>query len=150
MRSFTGGRGSGDRQRDRFSSNRGGRGGYNRGGRDDRQMFKTVCDNCGEKCEVPFRPSGDKPVYCSSCFEKLGDRGNRKPEGRSGYRDRKPQEDRYKDQFEAINTKLDKILDLLQPESTTEPASPAEVIMEAPTKKTEVKPTKKKTPAKKK
>jgi CxxC-x17-CxxC domain-containing protein len=31
-------------------------------------MHKTVCSECHKDCEVPFRPSGDKPVYCSNCF----------------------------------------------------------------------------------
>lgn len=42
--------------------------GSDRGG--DRQMFSAVCDECKKNCEVPFRPSGDKPVYCSDCFRK--------------------------------------------------------------------------------
>ena len=42
----------------------------------DRVMHQVVCDQCGKPCEVPFRPTGDKPVYCSSCFE-----GKRKTRG---------------------------------------------------------------------
>ncbi|KKR54681.1 MAG: hypothetical protein UT91_C0011G0046 [Parcubacteria group bacterium GW2011_GWA2_40_23] len=33
-------------------------------------MHPAVCDECGANCEVPFRPTGDRPIYCSSCFEK--------------------------------------------------------------------------------
>jgi CxxC-x17-CxxC domain-containing protein len=51
----------------------------------DRQvtMHSAVCDACGRECKVPFRPSGDKPIYCSSCFEQQGggrdrDRGDRR------------------------------------------------------------------------
>lgn len=55
-----------------FGGDRGGsRGGFGgRGGREfDRpEMFKAVCSECGNDCEVPFRPSGSKPVLCSSCF----------------------------------------------------------------------------------
>lgn len=32
-------------------------------------MHKAICSECGEKCEVPFKPTGDKPVLCSNCFE---------------------------------------------------------------------------------
>ena len=32
-------------------------------------MNKAICSECGEKCEVPFKPTGDKPVLCSKCFE---------------------------------------------------------------------------------
>ena len=37
--------------------------------RSDRPMHRAVCASCGNECEVPFRPSGDRPVYCSRCFE---------------------------------------------------------------------------------
>lgn len=37
-------------------------------GRKEVTMHSAVCGDCGKKCEVPFRPSGDKPVFCSSCF----------------------------------------------------------------------------------
>lgn len=46
-------------------------GGYQKpGGRDyDRpQMYSATCSQCGKACEVPFRPSGQKPVFCQACF----------------------------------------------------------------------------------
>jgi len=45
----------------------GGGGGYGGG---QREMFSAVCSNCGKEARVPFQPRGDKPVYCSDCFEK--------------------------------------------------------------------------------
>ena len=45
----------------------GGGGGYSRG---PREMFEAVCSQCGGIARVPFQPRGDKPVYCSSCFEQ--------------------------------------------------------------------------------
>ena len=33
-----------------------------------REMFSATCSNCGREAQVPFRPSGAKPVYCSDCF----------------------------------------------------------------------------------
>jgi CxxC-x17-CxxC domain-containing protein len=36
-----------------------------------RQMFPTTCTECGKSTEVPFQPSGDKPVYCSDCYRKV-------------------------------------------------------------------------------
>ncbi len=44
-------------------------GGYG-GGRSSgpREMFTVTCSSCGNPATVPFRPSGDKPVYCSDCF----------------------------------------------------------------------------------
>jgi CxxC-x17-CxxC domain-containing protein len=32
-------------------------------------MYQAVCADCGQPCEVPFKPSGDRPVYCSNCFK---------------------------------------------------------------------------------
>lgn len=77
---------SGGRDSGRFSSS-------------DKRMYKAVCDKCGKTCEVPFRPTGDKPVYCSECFNKPGkDKGSSQASG---------------GQFDIINAKLDKILEAL-------------------------------------
>jgi CxxC-x17-CxxC domain-containing protein len=35
-----------------------------------REMHKAVCSECGKETEVPFKPSGDRPVYCKECFMK--------------------------------------------------------------------------------
>jgi len=48
-------------------------GGYNSrggGGFQQREMHPAVCAECGKETQVPFRPSGDRPVYCSDCFSK--------------------------------------------------------------------------------
>jgi CxxC-x17-CxxC domain-containing protein len=47
-------------------------GGYGSGGRGQREMFSATCSSCGKEAQVPFRPSGDKPVYCSDCFQQRG------------------------------------------------------------------------------
>ena len=137
MRNFSGGgRFSGGRN-DR--NDRGDRGGFKprRFGGDDRgerQMFGAVCDNCGKHCEVPFKPTGEKPVYCSDCFEDMGNgrdrqyndndtygnkRNDRNDRGRndsyassassgSGISDKQFQEFVY-----ALDKKLDMVIDLL-------------------------------------
>jgi CxxC-x17-CxxC domain-containing protein len=43
----------------------GSRGGFSSG---PREMFTATCSSCGGEAQVPFRPSGAKPVYCSDCF----------------------------------------------------------------------------------
>ena len=43
-----------------------------------REMFSATCSSCGKEAQVPFRPSNDKPVYCSDCFQQRGG-------GRGGY-----------------------------------------------------------------
>jgi CxxC-x17-CxxC domain-containing protein len=42
----------------------------NRGFGGQREMHKATCSECGKECEVPFKPSGDRPVYCKECFMK--------------------------------------------------------------------------------
>jgi CxxC-x17-CxxC domain-containing protein len=36
-----------------------------------RELFDTICAQCGEGTSVPFRPRGDRPVYCRSCYTAL-------------------------------------------------------------------------------
>ena len=38
-------------------------------GGNTRQMFDAVCEECGQPCQVPFQPNGNKPVYCNNCFQ---------------------------------------------------------------------------------
>lgn len=57
-----GGRDSG--RRDFQKKSWGERGAGNR----ENVMHKAICSDCGKSCEVPFRPSGEKPVYCNECF----------------------------------------------------------------------------------
>ena len=45
-------------------------GGGFRGDRPPREMHKAVCADCGKDCEVPFKPSGERPVYCRECHSK--------------------------------------------------------------------------------
>ncbi|MFH1506698.1 MAG: CxxC-x17-CxxC domain-containing protein [archaeon] len=33
-------------------------------------MHKATCAECGCECEVPFKPTEGKPVYCKECFSK--------------------------------------------------------------------------------
>ena len=63
------------------------------------EMTKVICSDCGIECEVPFRPTSSKPVYCSACFEKH----NTKDSSNSSGRD-----------LEIINEKLDKIMKALK------------------------------------
>ena len=88
----SGGRNSGGRSSGRFGSS-------------DTKMYEAVCDKCGENCEVPFKPTSGKPIYCRQCFDQGG-------KGKGS--------DQTGKQFEIINTKLDKILGLLNPASSTE------------------------------
>lgn len=35
-----------------------------------REMHKATCSDCGQECEVPFKPTEGKPVYCKDCYSK--------------------------------------------------------------------------------
>jgi len=85
-------RSSGDRPRFRRDS------GDFRGGRKELQMTRVICDKCGKSCEVPFKPTEGKPIYCSECFKTEKGESN-------------AQSSR---ELDKINDKLDKILDLLK------------------------------------
>lgn len=36
-----------------------------------RVMHPAVCASCGAETEVPFEPTGERPVYCSDCYAKM-------------------------------------------------------------------------------
>lgn len=89
-----------------------GRGGFKEFSMDDEprrerlKMYSITCDKCGRESEVPFKPSGDKPVYCRDCFNKNDggfDSRDRAPRGSSS--SSAPSKD-----LEQINKKLDKIM----------------------------------------
>lgn len=40
------------------------------GGNSQRESYPAVCAQCGADTSVPFKPTGDRPVYCWDCFSK--------------------------------------------------------------------------------
>lgn len=44
-----------------------------------REMHKATCSECGNECEVPFKPTEGKPVYCRDCYMKKKGITPRKP-----------------------------------------------------------------------
>lgn len=34
-----------------------------------REQFSVTCAECGKPATVPFKPTGNRPVYCSACFQ---------------------------------------------------------------------------------
>jgi len=62
--------------------------GFDRGAR---EMHRSVCAECGKECEVPFQPTGDRPVYCAECWAK-----NRPPRTEERRRREYPREDRQR------------------------------------------------------
>jgi len=101
------------------------------GGRDGGrpEMHQATCAECGATCEVPFKPTGDRPVYCSNCFKgkeasgpsRFGDRGNDRGERREfskpNFSDNRGGSNGggiSKEHIEALHAKLDKILRTLE------------------------------------
>ncbi len=41
---------------------------HRRSYRESHKLHKAVCTDCGEKCEVPFKPDPNRPVYCKTCW----------------------------------------------------------------------------------
>jgi CxxC-x17-CxxC domain-containing protein len=51
----------------------GGGGGSSMGGgapRGERTMYPATCAQCGVATEVPFKPTGTRPVLCRDCFRQ--------------------------------------------------------------------------------
>lgn len=121
-----------DRSRSRFASDRG-----------ERKMFEAVCDGCGRNCEVPFKPSEDKPVYCDECFGKNND--SKRGESRGNASDNS-----LSKQIEALNSKLDKIMQILTPKEVIKLAPQETKLAPKEVKKSVKKPVVKKAKASKK
>lgn len=34
------------------------------------EVNKAICSECGNPCEVPFKPDPNRPVFCSMCWKK--------------------------------------------------------------------------------
>ncbi len=172
-RGFGGSRGGNDRfGRKDFggrpsSGNRGG--GFSRpgGGGDFRptEMHQAVCSKCGRTCEVPFRPNGKKPVYCKECFEgTTRDTPPQNFERRDFHAPSQPRPqyneertfqpvrdtriDDLKRQMDAMQSKLDRVLHML--ESAARPAASAALPEAASAPEATKKPAAPKKPAAKK
>jgi len=77
-------------------SDRGNRHGSDRG---ERKMFEATCDKCKQKCQVPFQPTSGKPIFCETCFKIK----------QSLDANQNETQEKFQEQIEAINEKLDKI-----------------------------------------
>ncbi len=79
MGNFNRGRSGGGRGFSRNSFN-------DRGSRGPVELHQAVCDNCRKNCEVPFRPTSGKPIFCSDCFQNNRGSDSRRFEGRGSER----------------------------------------------------------------
>lgn len=114
-RSFGGGKGYGAAsfKKPGFTNKRSSYG--DSGSRSDVQMHSAICAECEQRCQVPFKPNGRKPILCSNCFVKEDSGGKRF--GNDNHFE-KPSytpisTDRNAEQFKTINAKLDAIMKAL-------------------------------------
>lgn len=94
MGNFQKGGNRGGDSRGGFGGARGGKPDFKRGGsfggnREQTTMHKATCSDCGNVAEVPFRPTGEKPVFCRDCF------GGKKDNGRDGSFSKRSFDDRF-------------------------------------------------------
>ncbi len=134
--------------RNRFNSDRGGGFRKRDGGRSNfrsdnrnRVMHQAVCDQCGKSCELPFHPTGDKPVYCSICFDskrKTGGGGDRfsknKFSGQKTDFGSKGSNDELKKQLVILNEKMDQLIRALEAIANTKTIE-KKVVKKTPTVK---------------
>lgn len=103
----------------------------NRDDRADRPMYDAVCAECGASCKVPFKPTGEKPVYCSDCFDKhreddggsrMNDRRERAPHNDNRRFERRPEPmmmqpgvspEQFSELMSKLDSKLDQVIKLL-------------------------------------
>lgn len=112
---------SGSGERPRFANKGFSRGGDRGFGGDTRpvQLFSATCAQCRKACEVPFRPNGEKPVFCRDCFGGKKDTGRDfapAPRSTPSYAS-KPTDtgmDDLKRQIEGMNKKLDALVQLVE------------------------------------
>lgn len=81
---------------------------------EEKRMFDAQCDKCGAECQVPFRPTGQKPVYCSNCFVKpeyTGARDTFAPRGTTGGTNLDMK--KINDQLKQLNAKLDLLIEAI-------------------------------------
>jgi len=76
----------------------------------DFEFTKVTCSGCGSDCEVPFKPTSNKPVFCSDCFSKK-EKGSDRRSDRSSDRGAKSYSNR---DLDVINEKLNKIMKALK------------------------------------
>lgn len=104
----------------------GGSGGRDRG---PVTMYQAVCDQCGKPCEVPFRPTQGKPVYCDVCFRSKQETENSRGSGRFSSPIKtnidsnvnKGNNDELK-QLEILNVKMDQLIKAVESIANTKPS----------------------------
>lgn len=131
-----------------FGGGRGGRpsfgGGPRRGGFGggfDKEMHKATCSECGNPCEVPFRPTNGKPVYCNDCFKGKSGGDDRAPR-RDFDRNERPMRNNFTSsnggnsdsgssrKIEELSSKVDRLIEMVKALSGAKPAQEKSTLKE--------------------
>lgn len=81
----------------------------------DFELTSVICARCGKDCEVPFKPTNNRPVFCRGCFKKpssSNESGDFVP--RSKFDRRVESKGKSSEGLDKINQKLDKIMRALK------------------------------------
>lgn len=111
---------------------------WDKGGNDfsgDRQMFDAICSGCGKACQVPFRPSAGKEVFCDNCFGKVkGDDSFARNDSRGDFS--RPQGGQNIDavvrQLQVVASKLDQLIGIMNNQAKQAPKPVTEKVTVAP------------------
>jgi CxxC-x17-CxxC domain-containing protein len=87
---------------------------FDRPRNEDKRMYDATCAKCGDHCQIPFQPKPGRDVLCSDCFGQ--DKGESRPSFSSS---QAPKSANYDKQFELLNSKLNKLIELLSPKDAT-------------------------------
>lgn len=125
---------------------KGSRGGSS-GGRDHGPitLHEAICDQCGSPCEIPFRPTPGKLVYCNTCFKDKKEGGNGggfSPRSTPRYESptrivpensmQRENNDAIKKQLELLNTKMDQLIQILKSATDSKPTITKEIKKASP------------------
>jgi len=151
--------GSGDRgmRKPRFGNNNFGKKPWeNR----EQEVFDATCANCNKDCQVPFRPTSGKPVFCKECFnQKEGSDFSKGParrnferqdRGRNNFRERQSERRPFefnnrggdsqnnndlKKQVEMLTLKIDRLIQSIENLNRTKPMPAKEEVAKDTKKK---------------
>jgi len=103
-------------------------------------MHKATCAQCGNSCEVPFRPFDNRLVYCNDCFQdKKGAQDNKSYDrfSRKSYSDNRSftrsgsnrnfgdgDSNDIKGQLELLSAKIDRLIRTVEAMASAGPVSP--------------------------
>ena len=110
-------------------------------------MHPATCDKCGKPCEVPFKPTSGKPVYCNACFGAKKEIGNNRGGDRFSQKSydsykapvkpdfgsdtSKENNNEVKKQLEILNGKMDLLVKAVEAMASTKPLVAEEKIKKA-------------------